>query len=457
MIPFHHVAGRFFNRPLLLSEPAALSISSVLLSRMSAARGGSSVNERAGESFEAFEPQRRADGSFEMHTPRTSRFVGEYPLSEDGRGRPEPFRRTPDGVAIITIVGELVNRGAWIGASSGLVSYEGIRHQLARAVADPKSTAIVLDLESPGGEAVGAVEIAAAVRKAAAVKPVVAVIDGMAASAGYAIASGASRIVTIPTGLAGSIGVVLMHLDYSEWLKNEGIEPTLVFAGAHKVDANPFEPLPPSVRDELQAEVTSFYGDFVAAVAAGRKAINAKAVRDTEARVFKGRDAVAAGLADAVGTLDDVLADLSRSSRGRQGARQQGGSRMSEHHDGVPGADTPGISKAAFDAAVATAHAAGRKVGMEAERERLKAILGLDAAKGKEAQALAIATGTDLSAEQATAVLTAGAPAAAGDGGLGNRLQTIVQETAIGGPGAAPPDAHGGWGKTLARINGKAR
>lgn len=130
---------------------------------------------------------------------------------------------------------------------------------------------------------------------------------------------------------------------------------------------------------------------------------------------------------------------------------------MSEHHDGVPGADTPGISKAAFDAAVATAHAAGRKVGMEAERERLKAILGLDAAKGKEAQALAIATGTDLSAEQATAVLTAGAPAAAGDGGLGNRLQTIVQETAIGGPGAAPPDAHGGWGKTLARINGKAR
>lgn len=308
MLEFRHVAARFFNRPLLLMPESAHMISAFLQARMrhpQAGHGAPAGESDAGEARQYFPAQERADGSLEAHAPRASRFYGDYPLGDDGR--PMPFRRTPDGTAILTLVGEWVNRGAWVGASSGLISYEGFKYQLGRAAADPKTTRIILDMESPGGEAIGAFEAAESVRTAAQQKEVVAVVNGMAASAAYAIASGASRIVTMPTGLVGSIGVVWLHLDFSAWLKKEGIQPTFIFAGAHKVDGNPFEPLPEAVRKDAQAEIDGLYAQFVGTVAAGRK-MSADAVRATQARVFKGQDAVEVGLADEVATFEDVIA-----------------------------------------------------------------------------------------------------------------------------------------------------
>ena len=89
--------------------------------------------------------------------PTASRFVGSS-IEQDEAGRKSrlPDNRTPERVAIITVTGSLVNRGAWVGAHSGLTSYEGIGHQLQAAASDPKVSSIVLDIESPGGEAVGA-------------------------------------------------------------------------------------------------------------------------------------------------------------------------------------------------------------------------------------------------------------------------------------------------------------
>ena len=308
-IPLHRIASAFFNRPLLLAPSAGANIAGFLAGRMRAG-GGRGGNERSAETVEVFGPTRTEAGGTEVHSPRASRFHGATPLGADGR--PLPFRRTAEGVAIISIIGELVNRGAYIGASSGLVSYEGIRHQLRSAAADPLSRSIMLDIESPGGEAVGAFEAAAAVREAAAAKPVVAVVDGIAASGGYAIASGATRIVTIPTGQVGSVGVLWCHWDFSAAMEDEGMRPTLLFAGAHKVDGHPFEPLPDDVRAARQASIDGFYRQFLACVAAGRgPRLTVEAARRTEARVFTGAEAVRAGLADAVGTFDDVLDELS--------------------------------------------------------------------------------------------------------------------------------------------------
>ncbi|MEX0745684.1 MAG: S49 family peptidase [Phycisphaeraceae bacterium] len=244
------------------------------------------------------------------------------PPALDGRG-PAPFRLTNEGTAIITLVGEFVNRGAWIGASSGLISYEGFKHQIEQAARDPRVRNILLDMESPGGEAVGCFEAAAMVRDAAKVKPVVALVNGMAASAAYALASGATRVIAAPTGISGSIGVVMLHLDFSQLLSAEGIKPTLIFAGAHKVDGNPFEPLPEAVRADFQREIDSFYDQFVGTVAAGRAGLDEKEIRATEARVYKGAAAVDAGLADAVGTFEDVLAAMARTGAPRAHAAPQ--------------------------------------------------------------------------------------------------------------------------------------
>jgi len=342
---YHRIAAQFYNRPLLLLPSAAETISAFLLSRVGARGRGNVAAESGGESRQFFEPTRSPDGAIESHAPRASRFYGETPLDENSR--PLPFRRTAEGVAIITLVGEFVNRGAWVGASSGLISYEGFKFQMQRAAADQRTRAIMLDIESPGGEAVGAFEAAAAVRAASAIKPVVAVVNGMAASAAYAIASGAGRIVSMPTGMSGSIGVVMMHVDFSKALEVAGVKPTLIFAGEHKVDGNPFEPLPKDVQADFQREVMSFYDQFVAAVAAGRKAMSEKQIRDTQARVFTGDDAVNARLADSVGTFEEVLADLTRGLSSRLSPSIQPKGLQMDKNEGAPAAEVVGSTATA--------------------------------------------------------------------------------------------------------------
>lgn len=350
-----HIADRVLNRPLLVTREKAQVILSVLAGRIG------------------------------VNAPDASRFEGsDYTVDENGRVRGTPYRIS-QGVAIITITGSLVNRGAWVGANSGLTSYEGIQHQLKTAMADPNVRAVILDMATPGGEATGAFETADMVRKLAAVKPVTALVNGMAASAGYAIASGATRIVTTETGVSGSIGVVLLHADYSRNLDAEGITPTLIFAGAHKIDGNPFEPLPDTVRADLQAEVDSFYEMFVKSVAKGRgDRMAADAVRETQARTFIGKQAVAVGLADAVGTFETVLADLQRSTASPRGqARPTSmtkGKTMDANTD-APAAEA-GISKTEHDAAVKSAEQRGAQVATA----RLVAVLGAEKIKGDSAR-----------------------------------------------------------------------
>lgn len=338
--------------------------------------------------------------------PDASRFVGDASERDATGNRVSslPYRRTPEGVAIISIVGSLVNRGAYIGASSGLVSYEGIQFQLSQAAADTKVRAVLLDISSPGGEAIGAFETAEAVRRLAGVKPVTAVVNGMAASAAYAIASAAREIVTIDTGVVGSIGVVLLHADFSEQLQQDGVKPTLIFAGAHKVDGNPFEALPESVRADMQAEVNAFYDKFVATVAKGRSGrMTAAQIRATEARTFIGSVAVEKGLADRVGTFETALADLTR-ALGRSPSHK--GASMSENN-GASAAENAGIPKAEHEAAVKAARAEGASAGKAEAVARVAAILSSKEAAGREAQARTIALETDMTAEQAEKVLAA--------------------------------------------------
>lgn len=350
-----HIADRVLNRPLLITRDKAQVILSVLSGRIG------------------------------VSAPEASRFEGSsVERDEHGNTKFKPYR-VVNGVAIITITGSLVNRGAWVGASSGLTSYEGIGHQLKSALADDSVKSVILDMHTPGGEAVGAFETADLVRQLAAKKRTVAVVNGMAASAGYAIISPASEIVTTETGLSGSIGVVMLHADYSRALANEGIEPTLIFAGAHKVDGNPFEPLSDDVRADLQKEVSAFYDLFIKTVAKGRGSrLTAAAARKTEARIFMGQEAVDAGLADRVGSFETVLSELTRAvqpSGGRSTSQTRRAS-MSETN-GAPAAEADaGIPKAEHDTAVKVAETKGFEAGIKAANERIAAALGAEGVKG---------------------------------------------------------------------------
>jgi len=381
-----HIADRVLNRPLLITRDKAQVIMSVLAGRI----GISGIGE-----------------------PEASRFEGtDIVENEDGKKFRVPYR-VSNGVAIVTVTGSLVNRGAWVGANSGLTSYEGIQHQLKSAVNDSKVHSILLDLHTPGGEAVGAFETSDAVREAARKKRTVAVINGIAASAGYALASGATEIVTTETGVSGSIGVVLLHADYSRALANEGINPTLIFAGAHKVDGNPFEALSQDVRSDLQEEVNSFYNMFTKTVGKGRGSrLTAASARKTEARTFIGQAAVDAGLADRVGTFETVLSDLSKAVGRKSTVQNKGASSMDNN-------DTTFISRADHEREVAASRVAGvaegraagvtegTTVGATNERQRISSIISTEGIRGNAARlsaALELAVESpDLSAERVAA------------------------------------------------------
>lgn len=373
-----HVAERVFGRPLLCMPEKVEVILGVLAGRLG---------------FEDF------DAPLD---PLASRFAGR----PSDRG---PYRITKEGVAIVPIIGTLINRGAYIGASSGLTSYEGITEQLKKADKDTDVRGIVLDIDSPGGEAAGTFEVAALIRDIRQRKRVVAVVNDMACSAAYAIASGAHEIHVTQTGIVGSIGVVLVHFDRSGELEKAGIKPTIIHAGARKADGNPFGALPKAVKERLQVEVERMRELFIEAVVAGRPKLKADAVKATEAGVFMGEAAVEIGLADSVySSFDSVIENMSRvlskSIQPPAGYQPKLEVPMTDSPAAAQQQPAPAQSdRAAIDAAAAN----GQKEGRTAERERLKAINALPEAKERPTLAAHLATETELSVEAVQKALAA--------------------------------------------------
>jgi signal peptide peptidase SppA len=233
-----------------------------------------------------------------------------------GQGGYVPVERSssasPSGFAVIPIHGTLVRRTSGLEADSGLTSYQSIQQMLELARDDASVDAILLDIDSPGGESSGVFDLADKIQSAALQKPVWAVANDMAFSAAYALASAAQKVFVSRTGGVGSIGVIAMHVDQSVKDAQDGLHYTAVYAGNRKNDLSPHGPMTSEAQRFLQGEVDRVYGLFVDTVARHRD-LSSNAVRDTEAGLYFGKDAVRAGLADAIGTLDDALLALTDS------------------------------------------------------------------------------------------------------------------------------------------------
>lgn len=213
------------------------------------------------------------------------------------------------GIAYIPVRGPLFNDD-YIDRRHGWSGYKGLAAQFAAAISDPEVRAILFDIDSPGGVVNGCFDLSDLIFEGrAAGKPIWAMANDTATSAAYAIASAAHMVFLPRFGAVGSIGVWTMHIDMSRALEDLGLKITLIAAGAHKLDGNPFEPLPESVRAEIQSSVDHVRDGFVDAVARYR-GLPPDQVRATEAAIFDDRDAVKAGLADAVASDREVAAAL---------------------------------------------------------------------------------------------------------------------------------------------------
>lgn len=326
----------------------------------------------------------------------------------------KPGYRVHGNVAVLDVFGVLTHRGEIDADSTYLLGYRDIAQRLDAAVRDRGVNGVVLNIDSPGGEVNGAFQLAEQIRRASAVKPVRAVVDGLGASAAYLLASAASDITVTSTGMVGSVGVVMRHVDFSRALAADGIGVTQIYAGAHKVDGNPFEPLSEAVRAQFQAEVDALYAQFTAAVANYRR-IEEPAVRGTEARVYLASEAVAKKLADRIGTVDQVVAEMVSATGGRartalistqQEKTMSDQKLFTQAELDASVAEVTAKAETATAARVTAAREEGRTEGREAERKRVSTILALPEAQGRTALALK-AVSTGLSAEQAGELLGA--------------------------------------------------
>lgn len=220
---------------------------------------------------------------------------------------------TATGIALIPILGTLVRRSSYLGAASGLTSYHDIEAMAESAFADPQVKAVLLEIDSSGGEAGGVFDLAQRLRTLAQAsnKPLWAIADEAALSAAYALACAADRLWLTRTAEVGSIGVVAVHVDESAADAQAGMRYTFLHAGSHKVDGHPHAPLSEAVATDIQTDIEGLHSQFIELVAGFRR-LAPETIRATEARVYRGEAALASGLADQVGTPREVLAALSQ-------------------------------------------------------------------------------------------------------------------------------------------------
>lgn len=230
-----------------------------------------------------------------------------------------------NGVAVLPVYGTIAQRMDWMSEMSGGTSTESLGKTFDRYMADAEIGTIVLDVDSPGGTVSGVMELSDKIYQARGQgKRIIAVANSMAASAAYWIATAADELVVTPSGVVGSVGVYTIHAEYARALDEAGIGVTIIKAGDHKAEGNPYEALSDEARAYTQKQINEIYDEFVQAVARNR-GVTARKVEDDfgQGRVLKAKKAVAAGMADRVDTLENVLAGLGVSRSRQTGARAE--------------------------------------------------------------------------------------------------------------------------------------
>jgi ClpP class serine protease len=218
----------------------------------------------------------------------------------------QPFASV-NGVAVVSISGPLTHHTE--ATYAPLDSYDAIRERVSAAF-ESRPRAVVLALDTPGGECSGCFELARDMRAMAARSGIrlIASVDGLTCSAGYALACSASQIYAPATAIVGSVGVITGLMSISRLLDLYGIDFKIIASGKRKADGHPAQPISDEARDATGHIVAGLADIFFAWVAEARPALNVETVRALEAGILLGRDALRVGMIDGVATLDEVIA-----------------------------------------------------------------------------------------------------------------------------------------------------
>lgn len=321
-----------------------------------------------------------------------------------------------DGVAVIPVVGPLFRYANLFTAISGASSYEVLAKDFNSALENPDVHSIVLDIDSPGGEVNGCAEFANMIYESRGVKPIIAYASGDAASGAYWIASACDQIIASETSLLGSIGVVAVYRDSSDQNVLEIVS-----------SQSPYKRLDPNSDDgksRLQSRIDDLASVFIDSIAKHRGVDPPTVLKEFGGGdVFVGKNAIRSGLADDVGSLENII---QQQINNQNPAKLRGSSflaledsmmtdktRKTEDAEShtlsleTLKANYPQLVEAIQSETVASTQQQAAQQGIQQERERIGAIVSSEAAKGREQLAQHLAFSTDMTVDMALATLNA--------------------------------------------------
>lgn len=312
-----------------------------------------------------------------------------------------PLWEMRGSVAVVHINGPLVDGSAGFMRLFGVIGYDDIAAAAIEAASNPDIQSLLYDINTPGGDVNGIVDVSNVLGKISAMKPSAVYTGSQMCSGGYWLASGiGGTFVAGPTAVVGSIGVVMILTDMQGYLEQNGIKKTVVRSGQYKAEINPFETPSPEALARLESQMNDVHDLFRAQVAKGRPNLDAAALKEvTEGQTYLGAKAKSAGLVDKVGNMDLALKLLdSQKSAGNTSSTSKG--------KAMKITDLTDAQRAAI-AAGATAASLGITLEAGSEEAAMaQATAAAAAATAAEAAATASATATAAAATQA-------APAAA--------------------------------------------
>jgi signal peptide peptidase SppA len=353
-----------------------------------------------------------------------------------------------EGAAVIPVVGPLFRYANIFTAISGASSYEVLAKDFTSALENPDVHSIILDIDSPGGEVNGCAEFASMIFEARGKKPIIAYASGDAASGAYWIASACDQIIASETSMLGSIGVVAVYRGSKD-------ESVLEIVSSQ----SPYKRLDPSSKDgksRLQSRIDDLATVFIESIAKHRGVDPPTVIKDFGGGdVFIGNKAINSGLADDIGSLEQIINENSNNQnpaklRGSSFLALEDSTMTDKNHktEASEGqvlsleslkADYPNLVEAIQTETIASSNDEASEQSVKKERERIGTIISSETAKGREQLAQHLAFSTDMSADMALATLNASPVKAEASAPVSNTGFEQVMAS-VGNP-AIEPDA----------------
>ena len=215
-------------------------------------------------------------------------------------------------LGVITVSGSTISKTTNYSRYFGVASYQDIRERFVEASDDSNVKAILLRVDSGGGQAAGTSGLAKFISQVSSkVKPVFTHVEGQMGSAALWYGTAAKKVIADEDALSGSLGVIAIHMEYTEAMKQAGVTPTVMRTSPYKALGNPYEKLTKEARESIETELKAMHNTFVGAVAENR-GMSPSQVQDTIAtgKMYRTDEAIRLGIVDQKLSLDETVARL---------------------------------------------------------------------------------------------------------------------------------------------------